>query len=164
MGRYVPEKGVHFMNHGRLQTYAFSVCFLSLICGAIATGLFLFNFVKILAPDSTISPNVLAKYSSIESFLESSNYLSMSVPRALSNNPPISQPDVFAEGDTVITSQQPLYLSDKEIEPRRLKQLKSVYSNHRFIATQGIIFQSIIMLICSIVFLIHWRLTKRVGT
>jgi len=151
------------MNHGRFQTYAFSVCFLSLICGSFATGLFLFYFVKIIAPDTTINPNVLAKYSFYKSLHESNKYLPVIALKALSNNPATAQPKAYAEGDTVITSQQPLYLDDKEIKIRKLKLLELAYSNHKFIAIQGIIIQSIAILICSILFLVHWRLTKKLA-
>jgi len=151
------------MDHGRLQTYALSICFLALLCGSIAAGLFLINVVKVLVPDSTINPHLLAKYKSNERLRKYNTDHSAVAQSALTNIPPIAQPMGFAEGDTVITSQQPLHFSDKEIEVIRLKQLEALYSNHKFLAIQRIIFNVIIMLIGSIIFVIHWCMMKKIS-
>ena len=139
------------MNNKTIKIYALAVCFASLMCGAIVAGFFLFNMIKVVAPEATIDPNTIRYYSSNEAFRNSP----FSSARA---RPP------FARAPPGIITNYPTdtpELSKEEIENIRLQQLNAVLSNHAFRARQGIILQTIIMLISLVLFIVHWKLAKK---
>ena len=146
------------MNSGTIKIYALAVCFASLMCGAIATGFFLFNMVKVVAPEATIDPNTIRYYSSNEAFRNSPFYSARagSVPFAIAQGHMIAPPVPI-----MINPANTPELSEEEIEILRLKQLNAVLSSHKFRARQGIILQTIIMLISLVLFIAHWKLAKR---
>lgn len=151
------------MGNGSVRIYALVVCFSSLMCGAVATGFGLFNLIKVVAPESTISPETLNMYSSNEEFRKS----------LLSSAPVLSNqiPPVFSSGQTVVVPQSFVVpkakvnteLSETEIEALRSKKLKSRISNHRFRARQGLYQQVIALLICAALFFSHWKLITKLS-
>lgn len=149
------------MNEGILRVYALSVCFVSLVCGAIAASLFLFNIVKVIAPETTINPNMLADYSSNEVVhISQPRRPSFSAPPgALSNQPPSGMQ--LQQGVTIFDPQSVHVSIEKQTEEMRLKQRGAVISDHKFRATQGLILQSIIIFICAALFVAHWRLVEK---
>ena len=141
-----------------MKIYALAVCFASLMCGTIVTGLLLYNIVKIVAPESTIDPNTLHYYSSNEAYRNSP------FSAARIGYPPIAIASgrVFAPPVTITNAQTNTpELSEEEIEKQRLQQLDSVLTGHKFRARQGIIQQSIIMLLSLVLFVAHWKLAKK---
>ena len=128
------------------------------MCGAIATGFFLFNILKIVAPEATISPGTISYYSSNESFRNSPFYSARArpVPFAIAQGGMIAPPIAMINNPANTPE-----LSEEEIENLRLQQLEAVLSNHKFRARQGIILQTIIMLIALILFIVHWKLAKK---
>jgi len=146
------------MHNGSLKIYALSVCFATLLCGAIATGFFLFNLIKIVAPEATIDPSTLSIYSTNEAFRNSPFNPANGRPAAFAIAPSGAMmnqlPPAFAPADDQA-------LGEEDIEKLRLSRLNSIISNHQFRARQSLILQSIIMLICAALYLSHWKLAKK---
>lgn len=148
------------MSNGILKIYALSVCFASLMCGAIATGFLLFNLVKIIAPTATIDPSTLNNYSSSVAFRNSpyNPENARAMPFVLSSSgTAVAQPL-----PTTDSGKRPK-LSDEELEDLRIKRLSTVIANHQFRAKQGIILQTIIILITTVLFFTHWKLAKKLN-
>lgn len=142
-----------------MKIYALAVCFASLLCGAITTGVFIYNVVKISFPEATIDPGLIRHYSSNEEFLRSPFY-----PRgpalvhfAGTGFPALPMPDPRLHGEQ---TEEPV-LSDKEITKLREKGLRNTIESHQFRARQGLILQTIIILISAVLFAIHWQLAKK---
>ena len=148
------------MNNRTTRIYALAVCFASLMCGAIATGFFLFNMIKVIAPEATIEPNTIRYYSSNEAFRNSrfSSARARPVPFAIASGV-VMAPPVPITNDPTDTPE----LGEEEIENLRLQQLNAVLSNHTFRARQGIILQTIIMLISLVLFIVQCYSTKSVA-
>jgi len=128
------------------------------MCGAIATGFFIFNMVKVVAPVATIDPNTMRYYSSNEAFRNSpfSSARAGFAPFAIASGRVISPPVPIINDQTNTPE-----LSEEEIEKLRLQQLNAVLLSHKFRAKQGIILQTIIMLISLVLFIAHWKLAKK---
>lgn len=151
---------VYCMNGGTLKIYALAVCFSSLMCGAIASGFFLFNTVKLIAPEATVDPNTLKFYGSSGAFRVSS------IHQSATNRVMVAGPSgemLVPPALALSAPPQTRELSDEELEKRRVEQYQNVLANHRFRARQGIILQTIIMLICAGLFFSHWRLVKKLS-
>ena len=146
------------MSNGYLKIYALAVCFASLMCGAITIGVFLFNIVKVVAPEATIDPNTISYYSSNEAFRNSpfSSARARPLPYAIASGGVIA-PRALIMNDQTNTPE----LSEEQIENLRVKQLNAMLSNHKFRARQGIIQQAIIILISLVLFIAHWKLAKK---
>lgn len=143
-----------------MKIYALSVCFASLICCAITTGFFLFNIVKIVAPEATIDPNTMRYYTSSEAFRNSPFYSVRANPRpfAMGMGPvDVILPPAQLRSSPTDTPE----LSEGEIDKLRLQRRDAVISGHTFRARQGIILQTIIMLISLVLFAGHWKLAKK---
>lgn len=157
------------MNDGTIKIYALAVCFASLMCGTIATGFFLFNVVKLVAPEATIDPNIIRQYSSDEVF-RNSHYFNTGTRFSSYAIAPGGVTTAIGPGGAIARS-VPLMndqsntseLSEEEIEKSRLQQLDAVISSHKFRARQGIILQIIIVLISSVLFIAHWKLAKKLN-
>lgn len=148
------------MNNGTIKIYALAVCFASLMCGAIATGFFLFNILKIVVPEATIAPDTIRYYSSNEVFRNSQFYSARAraIPLAIAPGA-IMMPPLPTTNDPSDTPK----LSEEEIEKLRLQQRDAVLSSHTFRARQGIILQIIIILISLVLFIAHWKLAKKIN-
>lgn len=140
------------------KNYALTVCFATLMCGAITTGFLLFNFIKLAAPDLTIDPALTQFYESNEAYRNAPFHRTMMV------NPAVS----MAPGGRHLQSEQGrskqnigAELNDKKVERLRMEQLETVYTRHKYRAVQGITLQAIMLLICAILFLLHWKLHNR---
>ena len=146
------------MSDGNIKIYALAVCFASLMCGAITTGVFLFNIVKVVAPEATIDPNTISYYSSNEAFRNSpfSSARARPLPYAIGSGGVIA-PRAAIINDSTDTPE----LSEEEIENLRVQQRNAMLSNHKFRARQGIIQQTIIILISLLLFIAHWKLAKK---
>ncbi len=148
------------MNDGFIKVYALAVCFAALTCGAVTTGFFLYNAVKVVVPEATMDPYLTSQYSSNEAFRGLAPYPGMGDgPMSLAVGPDgaLMSPGVPTPRDKTDMPQP----SDQEIEKLRLRQLDAAISSHRGSAQQGMILQAIILLICSILFIVHWNLCKK---
>lgn len=142
------------MNNSILKIYALAVCFTSLMCAAITGGFFLYNIVKITAPELTISPYRLEAYGMHGPYL-----------------PPVARAGPLSEGSGAIYApgvglanayENEPKLTEKEILAVRAEARNAVISTHVLEAKQGLIQQGIILLIVAVLYGAHWRLAKRI--
>lgn len=143
-----------------MKIYALAVCFASLLCGAITGGVFIYNLVKISFPEATIDPALIRHYSSNEEFRRSPFYPHRAALVGFAANGrypalPIPEPGLREE-----PPEAPV-LSDDEVKTMREKGLRDMLASHQFRARQGLIFQTIILLISAALFAIHWHLAKK---
>jgi len=117
--------------------YAYLVCFVTLSCGAIFTGIILYDIVEISVPDFMMSEVDKQKY------LDEQNYI---------ENKKI-QPD-----DKKNTHE--IY-SDEEITEIRTWDYKSAIDRERNNAIKSIIQSLIILVIDLVLFFVHWRVAER---
>lgn len=117
--------------------YAYLVCFVTLSCGAIFTGIILYDIVEISVPEFMMSEVDKQKY------LDEQNYI---------ENKKI-QPD-----DKKNTHE--IY-SDEEITEIRTWDYKSAIDRERNNATKSIIQSLIILVIDLVLFFVHWRVAGR---
>ena len=117
--------------------YAYLVCFVTLSCGAIFTGIILYDIVEISAPEFMIPELDKQKY------LDEKNYI---------ENKKI-QPD-----DKKNTHE--IY-SDEEITEIRTWDYKSAIDRERNNAIKSIIQSLIILVIDLVLFFVHWRVAER---
>jgi hypothetical protein len=148
------------MSKSGTRTYALAICFSTLMCGAITAGFLMFNAVKYTFPDLTMDPGQKQYLESSEAFRNSRLHPAMGMHRAIAFAPngEFANPTFVPEkGDTVAE------LTGPELEAMRLAQLDALYSRHKHYALQGIILQVIILLICSGLFFVHWKLGRRLS-
>ena len=117
--------------------YAYLVCFVTLSCGAIFTGIILYDIVEISVPEFMMSEVDKQKY------LDEQNYI---------ENKKI-QPD-----DKKNTHE--IY-SDEEITEIRTWDYKSAIDRERNNAIKSIIQSLIILVIDLVLFFVHWRVAER---
>ena len=145
------------MNNGIFKTYALAVCFISLMCGSISTGIMLFNIVKIVAPELTLDSRQYELYDQAVAIN----------PRPMSFRPQRSEiasissngEPVFIGESRALTSTPPL--SEKEIQKKKDERRLHYIERHKFGAKQSIIYQVIIIFVSSVLFGTHWRLSKK---
>lgn len=134
------------MNKQLLEVYALSVCFVSIGCLSIFTGIFLYSLVGISFPSTMNSsrmyhpPPVVIHNGMVTSPLFAEQSLSG-----------ISSAEVIANN---VENNHPRQASQKQFEELAAKQMKieSIMSMVR---------SAIIVLIASIVFVFHWRIAKQ---
>ena len=148
------------------RIYLLAVCFVSVVCAAITSGMGIHSFLKIVAPEITLDTYAYNAHQSLDNFKKSHFYATHAYPQAfvgpgamgvaralpirraelLSNNQ--SQPDIKPQ-------------SDEKIEQLRLQSYQSVISNHRRTAVQELIRISIVLLVSGALFFVHWRLIRK---
>ncbi len=140
------------MNNPILKIYALAVCFTSLMCAAITAGFFVYNIVKITAPELTIAPYRLEAYN-----LQRLHRPPVNRAMPLNESGAIYNPGV---GLASAYENEPK-LTEKEILDLRAEARNTVISSHILEAKQSLIQQGIILLIVAILYGAHWRLAKR---
>jgi len=151
------------MSNGSIKIYALAVCFVTLVCGAITTGFIVFNAVKIVAPTLTINPAQLNGYDNNMVFRASAintgnggqpayDFVGpQGLPAAMLGAPGLSHSGV-----------RPVpKLSEEAVAKQRQERQARVIAGHVFLAKQGLILQAIIISICIILYLWHWKLAAR---
>lgn len=148
------------MSRSGTRTYALAICFSTLMCGAITAGFLMFNAVKYTFPDLTIDPGQKQYLESNQAFRDWRSRPGKGMHRAIALAPSGEFASrAFAPGQDDELAE----LSDPELEALRLTQLDALYSRHKHYALQGIILQVIILLICSGLFFVHWKLGRRMS-
>jgi hypothetical protein len=146
------------MLNGIQKLYAFAVCFMSLTCGAITAGFFLFNLVKWVAPEATVDPAHLRPLISNDAFIASPYYVRAGRPTPFALMPDGGRPVPVPQPREQVDQELP---SEADIREMRRQQRDTLLESHRFRARQGMILQAIILLICLPLFVVHWRLAGR---
>ena len=138
-----------------IRIYALAVCFVSVICIAITAGFALYNLIALAAPDLTIEPYRIQYLSSNTEFVNNQGFYPRPAPIMVG-------PDGTAQA---VPSDNPFEgMTDAQITDLRLEKLQNEYTLHRRSATLSLLREGIIILISSVLFFIHWRLAKNIGT
>ena len=117
--------------------YAYLVCFVTLSCGAIFTGIILYDIVEISVPEFMMSEVDKQKYLDEQNYIETKKI----------------QPD-----DKKNTHE--IY-SDEEITEIRTWDYKSAIDRERNNAIKSIIQSLIVLVIDLVLFFVHWRVAER---
>lgn len=127
-----------------IEIYALAVCFFSVACLVITLGIALYDLVGIAAPAFTLDTRDYERHQSDQAFLESGG---------------TTTHIVRVEGGErreEITSATDSANLPKKREESFQRALKAEQRS----AGQSLVRSTIIMIIASIVFMIHWRLAK----
>lgn len=151
---------------GSFRIYLLAVCFVSVVCAAITSGMGIHNLLKLVAPEITLDTHSYNAHQSLDNFKKSHFYATPAHPQAfiVPGAMGFARPLPIQRSD-LITSNQPephlTPLSDEEIEHLRLESYQSVIRNHKRTATQELIRISIILVVSCILFFVHWRLIQK---
>lgn len=134
------------MNKQLLEVYALSVCFVSIGCLSIFTGIFLYSLVGVSFPSTMNSPRM---YQPPPVVIHNGMVTSpLFAEQSLSG---ISSAEVIANN---VENNHPRQASQKQFEELAAKQMKTE-------SIMSMVRSAIIVLIASIVFVFHWRIAKQ---
>ena len=139
------------MEHMFTRIYALLVCFVSMVCIAITTGVALYDVVKIINPELTLSPYQYQHLQSNETFRR----------LRYAPRPFITNEGLVEQRAAAAASRTQEKLSEDEITRLREKELETLIGNERRAATASLVRMLIILLVSCPLFYIHWRLAQR---
>lgn len=122
------------MKRSMLEIYALAVCFVTVTCFAIVTGIAIYDVVQIAAPEITLHSGQYERHQSNAAFRNSYH----------------PDPKAIAA------------LPEEEITKRRQESYVSTLNAERRDGWQSLLRMAIIMLIDVVFFVVHWQLAKRV--
>lgn len=144
------------------RIYALAVCFATILCIAISTGIGLYDIVQISFPKLTMESYLYQNLQSNENFRRSPllynprglypimiNERGMSIARAN------SIPD---------STMKETPLTDEEVTARREVQLAVAIDNVRHDAQRSLVQILVILLVSGPLFFIHWRFARKLDT
>ena len=143
------------MDHMFTRIYALLVCFVTIICITISTGMALYELVKVVNPELTLSPY---RYQHLQS---NESYGRMTYPAGRIQAINGAQIAMLANGRMKVPGEAAPQLSDEEITRIREKELQNLYSSERREATASLIRLFIVLIVSCPLFYIHWRLAQR---
>jgi len=122
-----------------LLIYAYLVCFVTVTCGAIYTGIILYDIVQASAPEFMLSEYDKHNYRNNENFIEN-NY-------------------TYSDGKKINKYEG---YSEEKITFIRTESYQSKIDQEKNNAIKSIIQSSIVLVIDVALFFVHWRIAKRV--
>jgi hypothetical protein len=148
------------------RIYLLAVCFVSVVCAAITSGMGIHSFLKIVAPELTLDTYSYDAHQSSDNFKKSHFYSSHGHPRAfvipgamgVARALPLQRSEVISNNQPAPDFKPP---GDEEIEHLRAGSYQSVIRNHRRTALQELIRISIVLLVSCFLFFVHWRLIRK---
>lgn len=150
------------MKNTSYKIYALAVCFVTLMCSAIVTGVILYNLVKIAAPELTLDAHSYNAHQSIDAFRNSQFYgFGRPVPALLTRGAFVGRQGLPVVGGPETGTDESPAISDDELEILRVKSYEAVLRGQRRGAVQSMIRSSIFLLVSLSLFFMHWRLVKR---
>jgi hypothetical protein len=117
-----------------IEIYALAVCFVTVTCFAIASGIALYDFVQIAVPEITLHSYIYERHQTNEAF--------RTAPQG--------------------TTESIAGLSEDQLTKRREESYKSALNAERRDGWQSLLRMAIVMLVDLIFFAVHWLLAKRV--
>lgn len=121
------------MKRSLLEIYALSVCFVAVVCLAVATGFALYDVVRFAAPKITLAgPSYVV--------LQSNAAFRSGYPYLLRADPAPSE-------EEITKMRQDTYADSLKIERRT--------------GAQALLRMVIFILVCVVVFALHWKVAKR---
>ncbi len=150
------------MKNASYKIYALAICFVTLMCSAIVTGVILYSLVKIAAPELTMDSHLYNAHQSIDAFRSSQYYsFGRSIPALIAGGAFIGRPAVPIVDAPEISSAESPTVSNDELEKLRVQSYESLLRGQRRGAIQSTIRSSIFLLVSLSLFFMHWRLVKR---
>ncbi|MFT5483015.1 MAG: zinc transporter ZupT [Halieaceae bacterium] len=147
---------------GSFRVYLLAVCFVSVVCVAITSGLGLYSLLKLAAPELTLDTHSHNAHQSLENFKKSHYYAGhfnsqaffVPGPMGVAGAMPMRQAELLRNGETRADKPQ---LPDDEIELLRQKSYETLIGNHQRNALQELFRKGIVLLVAGILLLVHWR-------
>jgi hypothetical protein len=121
-----------------LLIYAYLVCFVTVTCGAIYTGIILYDIVQISAPEFMLSEHTKYTHANNENFIEN-NY-------TYTDDGKVSKYEGYSE---------------TKITKIRTENYQSKIAQEQNNAVKSVIQSVIVLFIDLILFFVHWRIAKR---
>lgn len=122
-----------------LEIYAFAVCFFAVACFVITLGLIIWDFVELNAPEFTMNNYEFQCHQSDQAY-----------------------EDCFSGDLKYVRDENPLaFPTGEQLTQHRIEHYSRAIQAETRQAVQGIAQKAIILFINLLVFLIHWRITKR---
>jgi hypothetical protein len=144
------------------RIYALAVCFASVLCIAISTGIGIYDVVQISFPEQTMDSYQYRSFQSNEVFLQSQPY-----PSAMRIDPMMRNPAIAAGGRgsaPATQSSSGLQENQEEITKRRETQLAGAINNVVHDAQNSLIQILIILFISIPLFVVHWRFAQKLDS
>ncbi len=156
-----------------LETYALAVCFASMICISISSGIVLYDLVEINYPEVTIEsymlemplpppyPMAMHNHGSVTASAVNVDALppeALAPPTATGQN---AGQEPVQWGKSLFSDQSVERLSEQEIAEQKQKRVEHALKNEADDAWRSLIQMFIVLLVSSVVFFIHWRLAKK---
>lgn len=139
---YTQQMG-QMMDHLLVRIYALLVCFVTVICITVSTGMGLYEIVKIISPELTMSTYRYQHLQSIDVYGQ--------------NRYPgfrITGPESGALG------QLPVPKSAEELNAIREAELQALMDNERKAAIASLIRIAIVLIVTIPLFYLHWQISK----
>jgi hypothetical protein len=141
------------------RIYALAVCFASILCIAISTGIGLYDIVQISFPELTMDSYLYQNLQSNERFRRSQQLY----------DPRVGYPIMMNERGMGIARANSLLdstvkessLTEKEINARREAQLATAIGNVRHDAQKSLVQILVILLVSVPLFFVHWRFARK---
>ena len=127
------------MKKSLVEMYALAVCFVTLICFAVALGIGIYDLVQITIPEFTINTYEYERRQSDAVFLGSPRLPRLPQERSTETPAP----------------------SDEELERRREEIYQTALASEQRLGAQSLTMISIILFINLLVFIPHWFLVRR---
>jgi hypothetical protein len=147
------------MDHLFTRIYALAVCFVTIICITITGGMALYEMVKVVNPELTLSPYQYQHLQTNETYRQT-----QFSPMTHARVGRISRIEMEAGASMAVPlPNQPMAKppSDEEITRLREQQYNMVLSNERRSATASLIRLAIILIVSGPLFFVHWKLSQR---
>ena len=139
------------------RIYALAVCFASILCVAISTGIGLYDIEQITFPKLTMDSYLYQNLQSNDAYRQSHLYSMRNIGsgfivkgRGISRAASMSNPP---------NDEEPI--SDEEVSERRQQQLTIAIDNVRHDAIRSLLQILIILLVSIPLFIIHWRFAQK---
>ncbi len=142
-----------------IRIYALAVCFATILCITISTGIGLFDIVQMVLPKLTMNSYEYRNLQSNENFRRSGMTGAWPALMAINERGPgaaLARP-VPKQGE-----QEPL--SEEEVTRMREQQLAIIIDNARHDAQRSLIQIMIVLLVSCPVFYFHWRLAQKLDS
>ncbi|MCZ6503950.1 MAG: hypothetical protein O6945_15740 [Gammaproteobacteria bacterium] len=140
------------------RIYALAVCFASILCIAISTGIGLYDMVQITFPKLTMDSYLYQNLQSNEAYRQSHLY---------PGRMPI-YPVMINQGGSGISRAASISnpndedpLSDEEVTQRRQQQITIAIDNVRHDALRSLMQILIVLLVSIPLFIVHWRFAQK---
>ena len=125
------------MKKSILEVYALAVCFATIVCFVIALGVAIYDVVQIANPEFTLSSYEFNRHQSNDAFWESHKCKYDNKDKELKRPP------------------------EEELTKQRMENYQQAIKSEKRDAVQSITLASIILLIDTVVFLVHWLIARR---